>query len=448
MRLHPTALTLMTLMLAACGSGDKSSGGGSGASTTPVATPHDLIIKPALGYVDKANVTVKRLDGSIIGSAVTVNGQVTLTVPAGVDSVLIEVTGGADSKYFEEAANAMQNLPAAFSMRAMTLVSSDKQVVSVTPLTEFAVNVAMGIMGGVHKYSIIQGNDYISRYFDIDNILTPPLQIDELTDYSGLSIESLPSKHAGKYALLLTAASQYASTRTSSTTNATVRWTQEMSADFLNDGIINNTTAVTYSAGNTPNGLKIALQYFRTAQLNPAGVILPTHPSNPALDIDAYYTGFIFKVANRINSADYLTDAGPGVDVSNVTIPRISANIVAGDLLGLTGTFTGKNFANKDCKVTVGNDGSITIAESGVTVYSQKFDGGNEDTRIQTFDSAGVLVSQYLQARSSIESKKSLFAGYSAAGLMLAGVTDEVKDEKTEVVSKVVSTGCYITTAP
>ena len=67
MRLHPTALTLMTLMLAACGGSDKSSSGSSGGGTvTPVATARDIIVTPALGVVTQGKVTVKSLDGTPI----------------------------------------------------------------------------------------------------------------------------------------------------------------------------------------------------------------------------------------------------------------------------------------------------------------------------------------------------------------------------------------------
>ena len=170
MRLHPTALTLMTLMLAACGGSDKSSSGSSGGGTvTPVATARDIIVTPALGVVTQGKVTVKSLDGTLIDTQFTnVSGEARITVPAGVDAVIIEVTGTDATRYFDEAVpDTLQAFPAAYTMRAMSLVSYDEQPIAVSTLTEAAYRYAQTTLGGITRVNIVQGNDFIERFFPL-----------------------------------------------------------------------------------------------------------------------------------------------------------------------------------------------------------------------------------------------------------------------------------------
>lgn len=448
MRLHPIALTVMTLMLAACG-GDKSSSGGTtgGGTTTPVATPRDIIVSPALGFVKNVNITVSRLDGTAIGAplSTTDQGKVTVTVPAGVEAVIITATGGAGAQYFEESANRYEDMPAGSTMHAIALVSHNKQTIAVTPLTELAYRLAQGTMGGVHKFSILQANDYIEAYFDIDNILTPPHRIDELTDYRGLSIATMTEKNAAKYALFLSALSQYASTRTGSSTQASLKFMDEMAQDLGDDGLINKVPATAYDAGNLANNLKSALVAFKTNVLDANGIAFPRNDLIPALDFESYYNGFIFKIGGKINALDFETDPGPGVDTVGFAFPRFFINVAADRLAGLTGTYPGKNLDNKDCSVIVAGDGTVSIVEKGVTVSTEKFDGGNEDVLRQTLNAAKVVTQQYFQAKPSIDSTKAVFLGFGAGNaLQVAGETGEDKVTDSESTTKVLRFACYI----
>ena len=427
MRLHPTALTLMTLMLAACGGSDKSSSGSSGGGTvTPVATARDIIVTPALGVVTQGKVTVKSLDGTPIDTQFTnVSGEARITVPAGVDAVIIEVTGTDATRYFDEAVpDTLQAFPAAYTMRAMSLVSYDEQPIAVSTLTEAAYRYAQTTLGGITRVNIVQGNDFIERFFSIDNILTPPVAIDALNDFLSLPVGSARGRAATNYALMLTALSQLAASRTTPTDSPALRLMKELSED-LADGQLNNASALTYIANNLPNGLKTAQNaYFYI--LASHGV---TYPDDSATlkPIKDHIESYQFRINSVPNTNNPETDpeTGSGTNTNSGSL-KVTPNITAADIAGLVGSYTGTSLNNHPCTMTVIADGTFSLVDNGMAASSAKMDGGAEDLRRQSFDAKALLTGTLYMAKTSTTSTTATFVALDGVNrVRLAGEIDE-----------------------
>jgi len=406
-RLRTTGLTLLTLMLAACGSDDSSDSGASGGgSSTPAVTAKDIVISPSLGLVTQGVVKVSKLDGTAITSGITgVDGTVKLNIPAGIDAVIVEVTGSDATRYFDEAVpGALQPFPSTYRMRAMTLVSTDKQPVAVTPLTEIAYQYAQTKLGVINRFTLLQANDFVEGYFSIDNILTPPSPMDDVSDFATLKIDTTRSRAATNYALTLAAMSRVAATRTSADNSPALRLMKEMAED-LADGALNNAAATTYPSNNLPNALKLALNaYFTTLAAN--NVTLP-------VELKSHMELYQFRINNIFNNTNPETPptGGGGSGNPSPSIIRITPNITGEALAPFKGSYSGKDIDGFNCSFTVEDNGTLTIVVNGAQVSKAVLDGGPEDLLRQSFDSAGKLLSNLFMAKTSATSTLATFLG-------------------------------------
>jgi hypothetical protein len=411
-RLHPAALTLMTLMLAACGGGDdapRKSGGTT--STAPVA--HDIVVVPSLGLVQNATVTIRKLNGDLLltGQTSAITGKANFTIPAGIDAILIEVTGGASATYFDEGVpGTPQPFPAldpdtgaAIKMRAMTLVSYNNQQIAVTPFTDAAVGYAEKTLLGINRLSIVQGNDWIESFFNIDNILNPPAAIDGLGDFKSLPLTTSLERSSTNYTLLLTALAKYASTQlgAAGTSIPMLKIMQELSKD-LEDGTLNNIAATTYKSNNVPNGLKSALNAY---------TVLLEGQQLPA-DLINHIAAYTFRVNNISNASSPETAPPPDTSGGGNTGSAhriITPNATSTHIQPWVGTYTGTNtYSNTPCSISVNTDGEIVLRNGNTIVSNERLNGGDEDSMTQYFTADNLLTSTYFIAKSSVTATSSL----------------------------------------
>ncbi|HEX5276330.1 MAG TPA: hypothetical protein VFW42_01540 [Fluviicoccus sp.] len=412
MRLHPAALTLMTLMLAACGGGDdapKKSGGTT--STAPVA--HDVVIVPSLGLVQNATVTIKKLNGEVLftGQTSAITGKANFTIPAGIDAILIEVTGGPSATYFDESVpDIPQPFPAldpdtgaAIKMRAMALVSYDNQPIAVTPFTDAAVSYAEKTLLGLSRLSVVQGNDWIESFFNIDNVLNPPALIDGRDDFKNLPLSTSLERSSTNYTLTLTALAKYASIQLGAAGNSIpmLKIMQELSKD-LEDGVLDNVAATTYKYNNFPNGLKAALNAY-TVVLE--GQELPA-------DLLNHMNAYTFRVNNISNASSPETAPPPDTSGGGSTGSAhrvITPNATADLISRWIGTYTGTNtYSNTPCSITVTDLGEIILRNGNTIVSNERLDGGDEDSMTKYFTADNLLTSTYFIAKSSVSATSSL----------------------------------------
>ncbi|RZU44911.1 hypothetical protein EV700_1714 [Fluviicoccus keumensis] len=407
MRLHPIALTLMTLTLAACGGGGSSDSSGSTTGTTPTAK--NIVIVPSLGKLENEIITLRKLNDDIIATGIP--GQTSFTVPAGINAIRIEVAGSPTATYFDEAVpDTIQPFPATAKMEAMAMVVADNQQIAVTPLTNIAVAYARETLHGVTEFSIVVGNATISNFFSINDILTPAAKIESITDFAGLKINTLISKEATSYALFLTALSKYSATKLNTTSTPMLKIMQEMTED-MKDGYLDKSPAASYVANNVPNGLKVALNDY-------AGV-LTSHSVTLPIDLSNFMTGYTFRVNNISNDPNH-PDTAPGGTGTGSTDPTVTQTVtynIGPDALeaGWIGTLTGSDLDAKPCSLNVAADGTLSLYNGGVLVSQDKLNKGSEDMRIRNFDS-GQLSSTFIIAKASTDVVNITAFGADASG--------------------------------
>jgi len=244
-----TSLKLAMLVVVAIALGGCLGGGGSSGSGAAATT--DVTVTPALGRLVGAIVTVRKLDGSALGSATTgaTSGTATIAIDAAYSGpLLVEVAGAAGASYFDEAAGVVVAFPAGEVMRA--LAATVQPDIGVTTLTEMAYQAARAAAGGdaaLTAAMIQNANDAIRDAMAPElasGLLTPPTLVGSRAD-----LAQLPTSAAGKYAARLAALAQAARTADSANASPALAMLQQLKADMA-DGKLDGRNADGTVAGS------------------------------------------------------------------------------------------------------------------------------------------------------------------------------------------------------
>lgn len=247
-----TALSLCMLALTACNDNDDDLIGAKKAITVPQST---LTVNVSLGKITQGGtVELKNAEtDNAIGQVAIQNGKATLNIPTSTKLIEVIVTLRAGDKYFDEASNSEQTVTENTVLRAISLFDANLKTLTVTPLTEAATSYAKGLANGTKfQNNILQANQRIADYFNLDNILDLSLVLSQPSDYQTL----LKADDANsQYALLLTALVRNAQSKltalcagqsdaTTCVANPALKLTQALSQDF-SDGNLNHKKAST-----------------------------------------------------------------------------------------------------------------------------------------------------------------------------------------------------------
>lgn len=196
------SVIMAALALTACGGGD------SNVATTAATT--NITVSPSLGkFSDGALVTIKKPDGTVLGSASIAGGlgQAIVAIQAGYTGpILIEVTGGDTVSYYDEGQKASKPFKTTDKLRA--LAPKVQATVGVTPATNAAVVELETTKGGLTTAAaadIELSNNKIQVALGITDVLQVPTLVDINT------ANTLVLGNAGdKYALVLAALAKQA----------------------------------------------------------------------------------------------------------------------------------------------------------------------------------------------------------------------------------------------
>lgn len=240
-----TALSLCMLALTACNSNDDDPIGAPKVASTPQST---LTVNISLGKVTQGGtVELKNAEtDSAIGQVAIQNGKAVFNLPTVTKLIEVIVSLKAGDKYFDESSNSEQTITENMVLRAVSMFDSNLKTLAVTPLTEAATSYAKGLANGTKSQNnVLQANQRIADYFNIDNIVDLSLVLSQASDYQTLKANDANSQ----YALLLTALVRNAQSKlailcagqTDATTclaNPALKLTQALSEDF-SDGNLN-----------------------------------------------------------------------------------------------------------------------------------------------------------------------------------------------------------------
>ena len=197
-----TTLSLCMLALAACNNNDDDPIGVPKVVSTPQST---LTVNISLGKVTQGGtVELKNAEtDSAIGQVAIQKGKAVFSLPTATKLIEVIVTLKAGDKYFDEATNSEQTITESTVLRAISVFDANLKTLAVTPLTEAATSYAKGLANGTKSQSnILQANQRIADYFNLDNIVDLSLVLSQASDYQTL----LKADDANsQYALLLTA---------------------------------------------------------------------------------------------------------------------------------------------------------------------------------------------------------------------------------------------------
>lgn len=238
-----TALSLCMLVLVACNDNDDDP---IGAKKVVLAPQSTLTVNVSLGKVTQGGtVELKNAETeSIIDSVAIQNGKAVFNVPTATKTIEAIVTLKTGDKYFDEASNSEQTVNQNLTLRAVALFDANLKTLTVTPLTEAATSYAKGLANGTKSQdNILQANQRVAEYFNIDNVLDLSMVLSSASDYQLLKVEDDNSQ----YALLLTALVRNAQTKlttlcageTACLANPALKLTQALSDDF-SDGNLNH----------------------------------------------------------------------------------------------------------------------------------------------------------------------------------------------------------------
>lgn len=190
------AAAAFSVVLTGCG------GGATDNSITP-SVPGSITIVPSLGVVTNATVSVYKANGNTLLGTVglTPSGQATLNFNDYSGPVMIEVVGGANGKYFDEAKNSLVNFTSNDTVHAISPSSSG--VIAVTILTELAYQgaIAKGYFPlDSSRVREINQRVRLATVPEIADLLVAPTSFD-----SGTSPGELANNDSGKYAVALAA---------------------------------------------------------------------------------------------------------------------------------------------------------------------------------------------------------------------------------------------------
>lgn len=205
-RLQVTLLSAGLLSLAACGGGG---GGGSGPASTSVT------VSPSLGkFTAGALVTIKKLDGTTLGSGKTVaDGTATVDIGAYSGPLLVEVSGAPDVQYFDEGTGGLQDFGDGEKLSAIApSVSTSIGVTTATHAAVEAIKAANNdaIPPAFSTDNIRLANAKVAAALGITDVLQVPHLVDSNSATSTSKLDLADAKH--KYALQLAALARLAGT--------------------------------------------------------------------------------------------------------------------------------------------------------------------------------------------------------------------------------------------
>lgn len=215
-------LTLAGLALTACEDDAKTGSGTATNATTAASTPlpTSIVVHPSLGtFSDGALVTIKALNGSALGNAQVRGGLATVAVPTYEQPVVIEVSGGIGTRYYDEARGISQDFSSSDTLVAV--VPRMRSPVGVTPITHAAyallrsqklgdlatasaldvalANTKAGCAFGIVVSTLCTESYAGAGIADSSNaVLLPPAAV-------GSSSDSLGATASGRYAVFLAA---------------------------------------------------------------------------------------------------------------------------------------------------------------------------------------------------------------------------------------------------
>ncbi|MCB5195998.1 bifunctional 2',3'-cyclic-nucleotide 2'-phosphodiesterase/3'-nucleotidase [Deefgea salmonis] len=216
-RITGAVCSVLALSLAACGGSSSLP-----ESPTPTPTTATLSVQPSLGLISGADVNLKSLNGSVIATTTTgADGIAKFTLSAEQAKLtgpfLLEVTGKAGAKYYDEGLNIDIELPAGNTLH--TLINRLDGSVGVTALTEIAYERALKIKAGkletISNADVEQANEEIRLQFapELKHINSAPQLVSKAT-----AAGALGDTEAGRYALKLTALAKLAAQAIEETT--------------------------------------------------------------------------------------------------------------------------------------------------------------------------------------------------------------------------------------
>ncbi len=365
------------LLLSGCGGG----GGGGGTTHALSGVASKGLIKNGTNNVKVYALNADGSKGSLLATTSTgAKGDYAADLGSYAGAVLVEVSG----TYTDEATGQPVTIAANKPLRAAVDSVVGSIAVSVTPLTELAVQKAGGALT---KDSIQQANAQVSAFFNLDVIATKPV------DASASALNASGVSAAQKnYTLALAAVSQMANSNTADAAFAVIAQIQansdpaQTAAQFaraLTDftGNANNATGVT--AATIPAELVNVGSKTAVAKLSVSGVSGTVYgvdltldlPSGVTLVADA--TGSVAPAVlsvvgsaagSSLTSARYT--AASGAVPGKVHLALVNGNgFAAGEFLeiscavaqGTTAAF-GNSLLEAGAKVVNANGGAVTGA--------------------------------------------------------------------------------------
>lgn len=373
-RLLPLSLLAATL-LTACGGDDSTSPAAPG----PVTPTGAVTVTPSLGKVFNAAVEVRcAATGLTLGSGSTgATGSIALTLTGACSGpVVIELLAFPTSTYFDEQANAVVAMPAGTRLRAvLPSLAAATGNVTVTPLTEIAVRLALDAAGSESALTALQVTTAnaaaAARVFGAAatgiDILAVPTPWD-----ASLTIGSLGDTAADRYAFLLASLAGLGA----SAGAPAVAVANALAGD-LDDGSLDgvSSTDVNYTSANLQTLLEAEYADF------------------------AAYANAALQTALGISTGGGGGGGGGGAFPSEtITLPATLTTLLpASELTSVVGTYTGVRASIKQngststydsCSITVEANGNVTVSANGDSI-TQVVDGGNGDASSPAINNAG-----------------------------------------------------------
>lgn len=219
-------LTALTIVLAGCGdsndAGTTPEPSSPSTPTTPPAPPTpptpptppvpvttDIVIAPSLGLVKNATIVVTDLQGNVLGQGVMASsGSIAVPHTSSNDGLIIELRGGSDVVYFDEASGIYKQLPADHTLHAIS--GTTRAAMTVTAITEIIYQRAKYLAtGGTITPAMVQQAEA-----DIASAFLPVVATGSALDAPAIigDTSTIPdiSTPTGAYAALLAAWSEYA----------------------------------------------------------------------------------------------------------------------------------------------------------------------------------------------------------------------------------------------
>ena len=290
MLLRASAFLLLSLLLAGCGDGSKSTGLlPEVVDFVPPPDPGvDIEVQPSLGLITGAEVTITRADGEAIEGATGTIGEtgiITINHDGSWEGpILVTVTGNDSAMYFDESAGALLPMPAGVSLRAYA--PSSLAQVGVTILTELAAQMAANVDGSLNAETINNLNNTVRDTFapGLADILNPPTLVSE----TNFTTQELGNDDAGTYALTLAALANLASTSSSPALTILENLTADIEDGDIDGRGFDGALELSYNAADFASlyaaAVELAASTLATADLLDASSSLTVNIDNDLLD--------------------------------------------------------------------------------------------------------------------------------------------------------------------